>query len=101
MFQPRANAPLDDLAKLMGFPGKLGMDGSKVWSAFQAGKIAEIRDYCETDVVNTWLVLNRFRRMRGELTAAEEAAEAQLAREKLGEIDAPHWREFLSAWSGA
>lgn len=99
LYQPRANAPLDDLAKLMGFPGKLGMDGGKVWSAYQAGRMAEIRDYCETDVVNTWLVLNRFRRMRGELTASEESAEAALAREKLAEIDAPHWREFLAAWS--
>ena len=39
-YQPRANAPLDDLAKLMGFPGKLGMDGSKVWEAWQNGEIA-------------------------------------------------------------
>ena len=41
-----------------GFPGKLGMDGAQVWQAWQAGNIAEIRDYCETDVVNTYLVLS-------------------------------------------
>ena len=29
MYQPRANAPLDQMAKLCGFPGKLGMDGSQ------------------------------------------------------------------------
>lgn len=62
----------------MGFPGKLKLNGSRVWEAWQAGKSAEIRDYCETDVVNTWLVLNRFRRMRGEISAAEEAAEVAL-----------------------
>ncbi len=98
LYQPRANAPLDDLAKLMGFPGKLGMDGSKVWSGFQAGKINEIRDYCETDVVNTYLVLNRFRRMRGELTAEEESRETEFVRSRLEQIGAPHWREFLAAW---
>jgi DNA polymerase elongation subunit (family B) len=38
LYQPRANAPLDDLAKLMGFPGKLGMDGSKVWEAWQPAR---------------------------------------------------------------
>ena len=27
MYQSRANAPLDAMAKLCGFPGKLGMDG--------------------------------------------------------------------------
>lgn len=100
MYQPRASAPLDDLAKLMGFPGKLGMDGSKVWEAFHAGKMAEIRDYCETDVVNTYLVLNRFRRMRGELTAEEEAVEIAFIRSRLAEIGAPHWQEFLAAWAG-
>jgi predicted PolB exonuclease-like 3'-5' exonuclease len=72
LYNGRANAPLDDLAKLFGFPGKLGMDGGKVWEAWQAGKSAEIRDYCETDVINTYLVYNRFRRLRGELTCAEE-----------------------------
>ena len=49
MFNGRANAPLDEIAQLCGFPGKLGMDGSKVWSAYQAGEIEAIRNYCETD----------------------------------------------------
>ena len=65
MYQPRASAPLDDLAKLCGFAGKLGMDGSRVWDAFQAGGIEQIRNYCETDVVNTYLLYMRFQRMRG------------------------------------
>ncbi|HJW26491.1 MAG TPA: 3'-5' exonuclease [Rhodocyclaceae bacterium] len=98
LYQPRANAPLDDLAKLMGLPGKLGMDGGKVWEAWLEGKQADIRDYCETDVVNTYLVYNRFRRMRGELTPGEEQAEAEFIKARLGEIGAQHWREFLAAW---
>ncbi len=99
LYNGRANAPLDELAKLFGFPGKLGMDGSKVWSAWQAGQIGEIRDYCETDVVNTYLVYNRFRRMRGELTAEEEIAESEFIKAQLARVDAPHWREFLAAWA--
>jgi len=98
LYNARANAPLDDLAKLYGFPGKLGMDGGKVWEAWQAGKAAEIRDYCETDVVNTYLVYNRFRRMRGELTAEEEVAEGEFVKAQLARIGAPHWQEFLAAW---
>jgi predicted PolB exonuclease-like 3'-5' exonuclease len=57
------------LARLMGLPGKLGMDGSAVWGAWLDGRIDEIRDYCETDVVNTHLVFLRFQMMRGLLTA--------------------------------
>jgi len=98
MYQPRANAPLDDLAKLMGYPGKLGMDGSAVWQAWQDGRIAEIRDYCETDVVNTYLVYLRFERMRGHLDAGAWAAEVQVVRDALARIDSPHWKQFLEAW---
>jgi 3'-5' exonuclease len=41
------------------------MDGSAVWSAYVEGKIDDIRDYCETDVVNTDPVYLRFQQMRG------------------------------------
>jgi hypothetical protein len=98
LYQPRANAPLDQIAQLCGFPGKLGMDGSRVWDAFQDGEIAAIRDYCETDVANTYLVFLRFQLMRGALTPAQYREECELARGQLARIDAPHWREFLAAW---
>ncbi len=98
LYNARANAPLDDLAKLCGFPGKLGMDGSKVWEAFKAGKIEEIRNYCETDVANTHLVYLRFQLMRGHLTPAAYEAEIKLVRETLSTYPATHWAEFLAAW---
>ncbi len=99
LYQPRANAPLDQIAQLCGFPGKLGMDGSKVWDAFQNGEISAIRNYCETDVVNTYLVFLRFQLMRGVLTPVQYREECELVRSQLGKIDAAHWREFLAAWS--
>ncbi|MBS0309075.1 MAG: 3'-5' exonuclease [Proteobacteria bacterium] len=98
MYTGRANAPLDDLAKLCGFPGKLGVDGSQVWTLYQQGRLSEIRDYCETDVVNTYLVYCRFRLMRGELTRAQYDAEVMLVREVLAGMDAAHWKEYLAAW---
>ena len=30
-YQNRAFAPLDDIASMLGFPGKMGMSGDKVW----------------------------------------------------------------------
>ncbi len=98
MYTGRANAPLDDLAKLCGFPGKMGVDGSQVWALYQQGRLAEIRDYCETDVVNTYLVYCRYQLMRGQLTRAAFDAEIDLVRRSLAEIDAPHWKEYLAAW---
>jgi predicted PolB exonuclease-like 3'-5' exonuclease len=98
MYTGRANAPLDELAKLIGFPGKLGMDGSKVWEAYQQGKIGEIRDYCETDVVNTYLVFARFQLMRGQFTRAQYERECELVRSVLAKSEGAHWKEFLAHW---
>jgi len=98
MYTGRANAPLDDLAKMCGFPGKLGVDGSQVWTLFQKGRLSEIRDYCETDVVNTYLVYCRFQLMRGEMTQAAYDAEVSLIRSSLAAMEAPHWKEYLAAW---
>jgi len=99
MYSPRANAPLDDLAKLCGFPGKLGMDGSKVWDAFKAGKLKDIRDYCETDVANTHLVYLRFQLMRGHLTQAAYEQEVALVKETIESYEGEHWDAYLAAWS--
>ena len=104
MYSPKNNAPLDDIAQLCGFPGKLGMDGSKVWDAFKDGKIEEIRNYCETDVANTHLVYLSFQLMRGHLTPTAYEAEIKLVRETLAgytlDGKSPHWAEFLAAWIG-
>lgn len=97
-YQPRAAQPLDQIASLLGFPGKMGMSGAKVWDAYQAGDIKGIRNYCETDVLNTWLVYLRFQLMRGMLDTAAYEAELALTRELLGTDAPPHFTEFLEAW---
>lgn len=47
---------LDEACNVFGYPGKLDVDGSTVYDLYQKNNIAEIRDYCETDVLNTYLV---------------------------------------------
>jgi hypothetical protein len=74
------------------------MDGARVWPAYQQGGLAQIRAYCETDVVNTFLVYTRFQRMRGVLTEAVCTAEEALVRGTLQAAADAHWREFLAAW---
>ena len=102
MYQPRNNAPLDDVAQLAGLPGKIGIGGAAVWPAYQAGKLAEIRSYCEADALNTYLLYLRFQRQRGAYTAEYCARESALVRTTLERIaqdaPAPHWREFLARW---
>ncbi len=101
MYSPKNNAPLDALAKLCGFPGKLGMDGSQVYSEFLAGRTEDVRRYCETDVMNTYLVYCRFQKMRGGFTEAEYEQEIAMVKETLGHLAAQesHWDEYLRAWA--
>lgn len=101
LFQPRATAPLDQVARLAGLPGKLGMAGGEVWDAFRTGRVAAVRNYCEADVLNTWLVYTRFQLMRGALDRAAYDRERALARATIAKIDEPHWREFLARWPEA
>ena len=93
-YQGRATAPLDEIATLLGFPGKMGMDGSKVWSSFQAGDVKGIRDYCETDVLNTYLVYLRFELIRGRLTQSAYSAELESLSQTLANSGATHLTEF-------
>ena len=97
-FQPRASAALADVAALLGFPGKLGFSGAQVWDAWKAGNIGGIRRYCETDVLNTYLIFLAFERMRGRLEPSSYDAENRRVRELLGASTEPHFREFLQQW---
>jgi predicted PolB exonuclease-like 3'-5' exonuclease len=100
-FQPRARARLDDIAVMLGYPGKLGLSGDQVWPRYLDGDIAGIRNYCETDVLNTWLVFLRFQHMRGVLDDAALDAELERTRALLAGSDQPHLTEFLAAWQPA
>jgi predicted PolB exonuclease-like 3'-5' exonuclease len=97
-FQFRGRASLDQVAVMLGFPGKLGMSGDKVWDRWLNGGIDDIRDYCETDVLNTHLVFLRFEFMRGHLDEAGLAREYDIVRATLRSMDRPHLTEFLDAW---
>jgi predicted PolB exonuclease-like 3'-5' exonuclease len=98
-YQHGARSSLEQVALLMGFPGKLGMSGSMVWGKYQDGLIEDIRNYCETDVLNTYLVYLRFQLMRGVLDRQRHDAEVERLRDKLAGEQAAHLQEFLAAWS--
>ena len=100
MYTAKNNAPLDALAKLCGFPGKLGMDGSQVYAQYLAGQTDDIQNYCETDVMNTYLMYCRYQKMRGGFTEKEYDAEIEFVQSTLGELTphAPHWQAYLAAW---
>lgn len=97
-YQVRANAPLDEIAVMLGFPGKMGVSGADVWDEFQAGNLQGIRNYCETDVLNTYLIYLRFELIRGNLTKEAWDKEQEILRKNLQDEDKEHLNEFLQAW---
>ena len=97
-YQPRAFARLDEIAQMLGLPGKLGMDGSGVWDAFAAGEIERIRAYCEVDALNTFLVHLRYELMRGRLSPDGYQRECGVVRDRLQADERDHLAAFLGAW---
>jgi 3'-5' exonuclease len=97
-FQARGRASLSDMATLLHLPGKLGFSGAQVWDAWVAGDRIGIRRYCETDVLNTYLVFLAFQHQRGLLATTALAAERERLRALLRESTEPHHAEFLAQW---
>jgi hypothetical protein len=91
-------SPLDETARLSGFPGKVGMEGGAVWDSYCRGAIASIRGYCEADCANTYLLFLRFQLMRCAYDPQRYAAECALLRGVIEKRPEPHWAEFLSLW---
>lgn len=100
-FQIGARASLEQVAQLLGLPGKLGMSGDRVWEYYQQGRLAEICDYCETDALNTYLVYLRFQLMRGVFDRTRYLHEVRDLEQQLARSEQSHLREFLEAWKGS
>ena len=74
------------------------MNGSQVWEAFQQDRFGEIRDYCETDALNTYLLYLRWEYIRGNLTEAQLIDENELVKSELKNQKKAHFDRFLQAW---
>jgi len=68
---------LNSVAKLVGLPGKLDVDGSMVDSMYEQGRIDEIRTYCLHDVVQTAFLFMRVELLRGRIEQAQYREKAK------------------------
>ena len=68
-FSSQAKVTLHELCKVMGLPGKPdGITGADVDRYYREGRIKEIAQYCESDVLNTYRVWLRYELFRGGLS---------------------------------
>ena len=98
MYQPRAKrrARRDRAAVRLPRQARHGRQRGRRRSRARraAGRAQLLRDGRAQHV----LLYQRFRLMRGELSAGEYAKEIALVREKIAATDAPHWKAFVAAW---
>ncbi len=80
------------------FPASSAWTAARSGRRIQEGRIDEIRNYCETDVVNTYLMYCRFQLMRGGFSPEEYADEISFVKNALALEPAPHWVEYLAAF---
>ena len=58
---------LDAIARVVGLPGKVGVDGSQVEGLYNAGQLDLIKKYCLTDVAQTGFLFLRYRLLQGAI----------------------------------
>ena len=86
-FSSGARATLNEISQIMGMPGKPdGIDGSQVEKYFREGRVKEIAEYCESDVVNTYRVWLRYELFRGRLPETAHRAASCLSSSSSGDM---------------
>lgn len=94
---------LDEMARAMGLPGKLGGSGAEVASMVAEGRIDDVRAYCEGDVLNLFALYVRWAFLSGRTDAAGHNASLEslvsyLAAER---AERPHLGQFLDLWQAS
>lgn len=97
-YQSHTKAKLDEIAIMLGLPGKMGMSGSNIWESYLNNNLEDIRNYCETDVLNTYLIYQRFRLVQGKLTSTEYETICQETKDFLKNSNKTHLLAFLEEW---
>lgn len=96
MFNGRNFQKLDDIACILGFPGKRGESGYHIPEYVANQQWFELTSYCEGDVLNTWLVYLRWLLLKGQLQSYEHEQWIQSTIHYLQQQ--PQHQAFLEVW---
>lgn len=97
-FGASARVKLNEVCSILGFPGKFGVDGSLVTEMYDNGEVEAIRNYCETDVLNTYLVYLRYALHTAKLRLDDYNTEISNIVEFLKDSKQEHFTEFYTEW---
>ncbi|MGD0518950.1 MAG: 3'-5' exonuclease [Thermoguttaceae bacterium] len=96
----RMTGGLNLAANLLGKPGKMDVQGDMVQDMYDAGRLADINNYCRCDVLDTYFVFLRTRVLLGQL---DLGAERQIISDTKTWLetkaqDIPAFRLYLDHW---
>jgi predicted PolB exonuclease-like 3'-5' exonuclease len=97
-FGASGRCKMNEVCSILGIPGKIGVDGSKVAGMFDEGKLKEIDNYCETDVLNTYLVYLNYNLLNGTINKNDFISMNIDLKKYLENKKLPHFVEFLDEW---
>ena len=94
---------MDIVASLYGLPGKTDIDGSMVGALVNNDDWQTLSIYCESNVMNTWLIYLRWLRLTGQLSSQDFEAWQQQSLDYLTtyiQVDnVPRHKAFIADWS--
>jgi len=103
-FGTSAKVKMNELCAVFDLPGKIGIDGSKVSELFDQGEIQTIRNYCETDVINTYLLYLTYQHHCGTLTTPnfhkcqEQLENFMIKKSQENNPNRSHFKQYLQHW---
>ncbi len=93
---------LDVVASVCGFAGKQDLDGYDVVPMVTAGEWDKLATYCESDVLNTWLIFLRYQALTGKMAPEQVQQWEKYTYDYLSELknldDRVRHANFLAAW---
>jgi len=103
----RFTGGLNLAANLLGKPGKMDVHGDMVQDLYDAGRLAEINDYCRCDVLDTYFVFLRTLVLTGHVSLETEQAiivatktwlEHQADQVSAYRLYLEHWGDWPNPW---
>ncbi len=97
---------MDIVASLYGLPGKTDVDGSMVGTLVANEDWQTLTIYCESDVLNTWLIYLRWLRLTGKVTFDQfklwqSQSKTYLQSFQKDDSDVSRHHEFLKDWESS
>jgi predicted PolB exonuclease-like 3'-5' exonuclease len=68
---------------MVGIPGKFDVSGDQVFSLYHDGEIDKIKEYCESDVLNTYWLYLKYELLKGNILFEDYLQNLDIMSEKI------------------